>query len=139
MLTRTTLYCVLQAKDFQLIRPTSCVEIVQSMSNDRTHDIAMFLHRTDGFSNHMASFTNITSLFRVKDMPFHVHVAIQDGNVRPASRFLVLFSNLHTYFFFPVILYSCIFLRPFQSCKCVGILDDDFDSRSSGIGKKKAC
>jgi CCR4-NOT transcription complex subunit 1 len=64
-----------------------CENPSQPISNDQIHDIIVFLHHTDGLSKHIDSLTNIISLFKVRDMPFHVPVPIQDDNVRPASRF----------------------------------------------------
>ncbi|XP_048534491.1 CCR4-NOT transcription complex subunit 1-like isoform X2 [Triticum urartu] len=86
-----------------------CKNPAQSISNDQIHDIVVFLHQTDGLSKHMDSFTNIISLFKVKEMPFHVPVLVQDSNVRPAS------SHMEMY---------------------IGSFDDDFDSLLSEIGKE---
>ncbi|CAM0956224.1 unnamed protein product [Alopecurus aequalis] len=86
-----------------------CENPSQSISNDQIHDIVVFLHHTDGLSKQMDSFTNIISLFKVKEMPFHVPVPIQDGNIRPASRHTEL---------------------------CVDSFDDGFDYLLSEIGKE---
>uniref|UniRef100_A0A452YUE7 CCR4-NOT transcription complex subunit 1 n=1 Tax=Aegilops tauschii subsp. strangulata TaxID=200361 RepID=A0A452YUE7_AEGTS len=86
-----------------------CKNPAQPISNDQIHDIVVFLHQTDGLSKHMDSFTNIISLFKVKEMPFHVPVLVQDSNVRPAS------SHMDMY---------------------IGSFDDDFDSLLSEIGKE---
>ncbi|XP_051196211.1 uncharacterized protein [Lolium perenne] len=86
-----------------------CENPAQHISNDQIHDIVVFIHRTDGLSKHMDSLTNIISLFKVKDTPFHVPLPIQAGNVWPASRHTEL---------------------------CAGSLDDDFDSLLSEIGKE---
>ncbi|VAH18014.1 unnamed protein product [Triticum turgidum subsp. durum] len=86
-----------------------CNNPAQSISNDQIHDIVVFLHQTDGLSKHMDSFTNIISLFKVKEMPFHVPVLVQESNARPAS------SHMEMY---------------------IGSFDDDFDSLLSEIGKE---
>ncbi|KQJ97773.1 hypothetical protein BRADI_3g33190v3 [Brachypodium distachyon] len=86
-----------------------CSNPAQSISNDQIHDIVVFLHQTDGLSKHMDSFTNIISLFKVKETPFHVPVPIQEGYIQPTSRHTELY---------------------------IGSLDDDFDSLLSEIGKE---
>jgi CCR4-NOT transcription complex subunit 1 len=115
-----------------------CENPAQHISNDQIHDIVVFIHRTDGLSKHMDSLTNIISLFKVKDTPFHVPLPIQAGNVWPASRFSEIFKLM--FFILSMIIYSCIFCWPFLSYRhtelCAGSLDDDFDSLLSEIGKE---
>lgn len=64
-----------------------CSNPEQSISNDQIHDIVVFLHQTNGLSEHADSFANIISLFKVKERPFHVPVTIQEDNAQPAARF----------------------------------------------------
>lgn len=54
-----------------------CSNRAHSLSNDLIQEIAMFLHQTDGLSKHMDLYTNIVSLFNVKESPFYVPVPLQ--------------------------------------------------------------
>lgn len=79
-----------------------------SMSNYQIRDIVVFLRRTDN----MDFLLTLPPYSKSKDMPFHVPAPIQDGNVRPASRFSEIFILIRfSYFYDSIFMYIPFYLN----------------------------
>ncbi|RCV47021.1 hypothetical protein SETIT_9G577600v2 [Setaria italica] len=70
-----------------------CSNPNQSVSNDQIHEIAVFLHQSDGLSKHMDTFNNFISLLKVTERPFFAPVANRerDSESTNSSRHLEMY------------------------------------------------
>ncbi|KAL6645362.1 hypothetical protein ACP70R_016970 [Stipagrostis hirtigluma subsp. patula] len=88
-----------------------CSNPVQSLSNDKIHEIVVFLHQTDGLSKHIDTFSDIVSLLEVTERPFFAPFPNKKSDIQSTDPS----RHLEMYF---------------------GSTDDDFESLLSEIGKE---